>query len=256
MDTIIEPAPPGGAANTRGTQSARVSAPRRPVIVVVEDDESIRRFLHTGLRAHGYEVLEADSGALGLRLASARNPDLMILDLGLPDMDGVDVVQQLRHWYQAPVITLSARSDERDKVGTLEAGADDYMTKPFGLAELVARIQVALRRTAVAARQDADGKFTIGELSIDLHLRRVYRNGQQTHLTPKEYRLLETLIRHAGRVVTQRQLMTAVWGTEYEDKTHYLRIYMAALRNKLEADPARPRLFMTEPGTGYRLATE
>jgi two-component system KDP operon response regulator KdpE len=223
---------------------------------VVEDDQSIRHFLRTGLTAHGHDVLEADSGTLGLNLASARSPDLVILDLGLPDMDGVDVVGQLREWYTAPIIALSARIDERDKVSTLEAGADDYMTKPFGLAELVARIHVALRRSSLATRQDADGKFELGDLMVDLHRHRVYRSGNETHLTPKEFRLLATLIRHAGRVVTHRQLMTAVWGPGYENKTHYLRIYMAALRDKLEADPARPLLFITEPGSGYRLSTE
>jgi two-component system KDP operon response regulator KdpE len=227
----------------------------RALIVVVEDDQAIRHFLKTGLWAHGYEVLEADSGTLGLNLASARSPDLVILDLGLPDIDGVDVIKQLRGWSTAPIIALSARTDERDKVGTLEAGADDYMTKPFGLAELVARIQVALRRTIIAARQDADGKFAVAGLLVDLHRHRVYRDGKETHLTPKEFRLLATLIRHAGRVVTHRQLMTAVWGPEYENKTHYLRIYMAALREKLEADPARPTMLITEPGSGYRLST-
>lgn len=227
----------------------------RPLIILVEDDQAIRHFLKTGLWAHGYEVLEADTGTLGLNLASARNPALMILDLGLPDIDGVDVVKSMREWSNAPIIALSARTDERDKVATLEAGADDYMTKPFGLAELVARIQVALRRTAVAARQDAEGKFVVGDLVVDLNRHRVLRGGKETHLTPKEFRLLATLIRHAGRVVTHRQLMTAVWGPEYENKTHYLRIYMAALREKLEADPARPALFMTEPGFGYRLST-
>jgi two-component system KDP operon response regulator KdpE len=224
--------------------------------MVVEDDQSIRHFLKTGLWAHGYEVIEADSGTLGLNLASAHGPDLLILDLGLPDIEGVDVVRQLRNWSTAPIIALSARSDERGKVSTLEAGADDYMTKPFGLAELVARIQVALRRTAVTARQNADGKFSVGDISVDLHRHRVYRGGNETHLTPKEFRLFATLIRHAGRVVTHRQLMTAVWGPEYENKTHYLRIYMAALRAKLEPDPAQPRLLITEPGTGYRLSAQ
>jgi two-component system KDP operon response regulator KdpE len=227
----------------------------RPLIIVIEDDQAIRNFLSTGLWAHGYEVLEADTGTLGLNFASARNPDLVILDLGLPDIDGVGVVKQLRSWSTTPIIALSARTDERDKVTTLEAGADDYMTKPFGLAELVARIQVALRRTSTAARQNADGQFVIGNLAVDLQRHRVYRGGKETHLTPKEFRLLATLISHAGRVVTHRQLMTAVWGPTYENKTHYLRIYVAALREKLEADPARPALLITEPGFGYRLST-
>jgi two-component system KDP operon response regulator KdpE len=228
----------------------------RPLVVVVEDDPAIRHFLKTGLWAHGFDVIDAGTGALGLSLASARNPDLVILDLGLPDIDGVEIVKQLRHWSSVPVIALSARSFELDKVGMLEAGADDYMTKPFGLLELVTRIRVALRRIAVATRQSASGVFTLGALSVDLLRHRVYRDGALTHLTPIEFRLLSTLISHAGRVMTHRQLMTAVWGVAYTGKSHYLRIYMGALRQKLETDPTRPRLLMTEPGTGYRLATE
>jgi two-component system KDP operon response regulator KdpE len=247
---------PGKKDRRVAVKSERKGGAYRPVIIVVEDDQSLRNFLRTGLWAHGYDVVEADSGNLGLKLASARNPDLIILDLGLPDIDGVEVVAQIRQWSTAPVIALSARTEERDKVDTLEAGADDYITKPFGLAELVARIQAALRRTQMSARQIADGTFTVKDLVVDVHRRRVTRGGTETHLTPKEFRLLETLIRHAGRVVTHKQLMTAVWGPKYENKTHYLRIYMAALRDKLEADSARPELLITEPGSGYRLATD
>jgi two-component system KDP operon response regulator KdpE len=235
---------------------AGLAGAARPLVVVVEDDDAIRQFLKTGLHAHGFDVIDADTGALGLTLASARNPDLVILDLGLPDIDGVDVVKQLRHWSSVPVIALSARSYEPDKVNMLEAGADDYMTKPFGLIELVTRIRVALRRIASATRRNASGVFTLGALSVDLLRNRVYCGGKLTHLTRLEYRLLATLISHAGRVMTHRQLMTAVWGVGYVDKSHYLRIYMSTLRQKLEADPARPQFLITEPGTGYRLATE
>jgi len=230
--------------------------PARPLVVVVEDDQAIRQFLKTGLSAHGFDVLDADTGALGLRLVSARNPDLVILDLGLPDIDGVEVVKQLRDWSSVPVIALSARSFEPDKVTMLEAGADDYMTKPFGMIELVTRIRSALRRITYAGRRNASGIFTLGALSVDLLRKRVYSGGKPMHLTPIEYRLLATLVSHAGRVMTHRQLMTAVWGIAYADKSHYLRIYMSALRQKLEADPTRPQILMTEPGTGYRLATE
>jgi two-component system KDP operon response regulator KdpE len=235
---------------------ANLPVAARPLVVVVEDDAAIRQFLKTGLHAHGFDVVDADTGALGLSLASARNPDLVILDLGLPDIDGVDVVKQLRHWSSVPVIALSARSHEPDKVDMLEAGADDYMTKPFGLIELVTRIRVALRRIASATRRNASGVFTLGALNVDLLRNRVYRGGELTYLTRLEYRLLTTLISHAGRVMTHRQLMTAVWGIGHVDKSHYLRIYMGTLRRKLEADPARPQFLITEPGTGYRLATE
>jgi two-component system KDP operon response regulator KdpE len=228
----------------------------RPLVVVVEDDHSIRNFLKTGLRAHGFDVIDADTGTLGLRLASSRNPDLVILDLGLPDIDGLEVVKHLRLWSQVPVIALSAWTSEPDKVSMLEAGADDYMVKPFGLLELVTRIRVALRRIASRTRGSASDVFNLGGLSVDLLRRRVTFNGKPTHLTPIEYRLLSTLISHCGCVTTHRQLMTAVWGVEYVNKNHYLRIYMSALRHKLETDPARPQLLLTEPGAGYRLATE
>jgi len=228
----------------------------KPVIVAIEDDPQIRRFLRTGLQAHGFEVHEADNGKLGLIEAATRKPDLVILDLGLPDMDGVDVVKQLREWTSMPVLVLSARAMESDKVAALDAGADDYLTKPFGLGELLARIRVALRHAQSGAPQDNQGVFAVGTLRVDLPHRRVSIDGGEVHLTPIEYRLLATLVKNAGKVLTHRQLLKEVWGPSHVEHTHYLRIYMACLRQKLEDDPARPRFLQTEAGVGYRLATE
>ena len=228
----------------------------KPVIVAIEDDPQIRRFLRTGLQAHGFEVHEADSGKLGLIEAATRKPDLVILDLGLPDMDGVEVVKQLREWTSMPVLVLSARAMESDKVAALDAGADDYLTKPFGLGELLARIRVALRHAQSGAPQDNQGVFAVGTLRVDLPHRRVSIDGAEVHLTPIEYRLLATLVKNAGKVLTHRQLLKEVWGPSHVEHTHYLRIYMACLRQKLEADPARPRFLQTEAGVGYRLAAE
>jgi two-component system KDP operon response regulator KdpE len=231
-----------------------VSEPKS-VIVAIEDDPQIRRFLRTGLESHGFQVHEADTGKLGLIEAANRKPDLVILDLGLPDMDGVDVVKRLREWSPMPLIVLSARTMETDKVAALDAGADDYLTKPFGLGELLARIRVALRH-ASASVQEKDGVFTVAGLKVDLPHRRVYRDGSEVHLTPIEYRLLTTLVRHAGKVLTHRQLLKEVWGPGHIERSHYLRIYMGALRHKLETDPARPRFLLTEAGVGYRLSAD
>jgi two-component system, OmpR family, KDP operon response regulator KdpE len=231
-----------------------VSEPKS-VIVAIEDDPQIRRFLRTGLESHGFQIHEADSGKLGLIEAANRKPDLVILDLGLPDMDGVEVVKRLREWSSIPLIVLSARTMETDKVAALDAGADDYLTKPFGLGELLARIRVALRH-ASATVQEKDGVFTVAGLKVDLPHRRVYRDGSEVHLTPIEYRLLTTLVRHAGKVLTHRQLLKEVWGPGYIERSHYLRIYMGALRHKLETDPARPRFLLTEAGVGYRLSAD
>ena len=228
----------------------------KPVVIVIEDDPQIRRFLRTGLQAHGFEVHEADCGKLGLIEAATRKPDLVILDLGLPDLDGVEVVRQLREWTSMPVLVLSARAMESDKVAALDAGADDYLTKPFGLGELLARIRVALRHAQSGAPQDKQGVFAVGSLRVDLAQRRVLIDGSEVHLTPIEYRLLATLVKNAGKVLTHRQLLKEVWGPSHVEHTHYLRIYMACLRNKLEADPARPRFLQTEAGVGYRLAAE
>ena len=222
----------------------------RPVVLVVEDEAAIRRFLRTSLEAQGFEVEEAPTGREALTLAANRRADAMILDLGLPDLDGVELMRSLRAWSAMPVIVLSARSQESDKIAALDAGADDYVVKPFATGELVARVKAALRR---AARPDeGQGPLHAGELAIDLEARRVRRAGAEVHLTPTEYRLLAALARHPGKVLTQRALLTEVWGPGYVERPHYLRIFMANLRRKLEADPARPRHLLTETGVGYR----
>ena len=232
-----------------------MSAGNATTLVVIEDDPQIRRFLRTGLSAEPFRIFEADTGKEGLVEAARRKPDLVILDLGLPDMDGVDVVTQLREWFTRPIIILSARTNEQDKIKALDAGADDYLTKPFGVGELQARIRVALRHGA----RDEDGTQTVfefGGIRVDLAARRVLRNGVDVHLTPIEYRLLVTLIRHAGKVCTHRQLLTEVWGPSHVEQGHYLRIYMAQLRHKLEPDPTNPRHLRTEVGVGYRLLAD
>jgi two-component system, OmpR family, KDP operon response regulator KdpE len=224
-------------------------------LVVIEDDPQIRRFLRTGLSAEPFRIFEADTGKQGLVEAATRKPDLIILDLGLPDLDGVEVVTRLREWYTRPIIILSARSNEQEKIKALDAGADDYLTKPFGIGELKARIRVALRRAA----RDADGvqtAFEFGDIRVDLAARRVLRGGRDVHLTPIEYRLLAALVRYAGKVCTHRQLLAEVWGPSHVEQGHYLRIYMAQLRHKLEADPTNPRHLCTEVGVGYRLLAE
>jgi len=227
-----------------------------PVIVVIEDDPQIRRFVRTGLTAHGFEVHEAATASAGLTAAGNRKADVVILDLGLPDMDGVEVVKRLRAWTALPVIVLSARVTETDKIEALDAGADDYLTKPFSLGELLARIRVALRHSNLGAPHHPDGVFTLPGLEVDLARRRVQVGEQEVHLTPIEYRLLSVLVRNAGKVLTHRQLLKEVWGPAHVEHHHYLRIYMANLRHKLEADPARPRFLLTETGVGYRLAPE
>jgi len=228
----------------------------RPVIVAIEDDPQIRRFLRTGLESHGFQIHEAETGALGLAEAASRRADLVILDLGLPDMDGIEVVRKIREWSALPVIVLSARATETDKVAALDAGADDYLTKPFGMSELLARIRVALRHAQGAAAQDNAGVFEVANLKVDLAHRRIHVEGKEVHLTPIEYRLLAAMVKHAGKVLTHRQLLKDVWGPAYVDRSHYLRVHMASLRHKLEADPARPRFLLTEAGVGYRLADE
>jgi two-component system, OmpR family, KDP operon response regulator KdpE len=198
-------------------------------------------------------VIEAGTGAEGLRHTAAHQPDAVILDLGLPDMDGMEIIRQIREWSRLPIIVLSARGQENDKVAALDAGADDYLTKPFGVGELLARLRVGLRHAAPIPDEPV---FTAGNLRLDLASRRVHVNGAEVRLTPLEYRLLATLVRHAGKVVTHRQLLKEVWGPDCVQETAYLRVYMGHLRHKIEADPARPRLLLTEPGVGYRLASE
>jgi two-component system KDP operon response regulator KdpE len=220
-------------------------------ILVVDDEPQVLRSLRSGLSARGYAIETATDGASALIAAADTAPDLIVLDLGLPDLDGVEVCRRLRDWSSLPIIVLSARERESDKIAALDAGADDYLTKPFGMGELLARVRAALRRTAVAVGEQP--VFRSGDLIIDLARRRVERGGHEIHLTPKEYDLLKHLARHAGKVITQRQLLQVVWGPEYGDEGHYLRVHMSALRRKLEPEPARPRYLITEPGVGYRL---
>lgn len=223
-------------------------------IIVIEDEAQIRRFLRTTLTAEGYLVVEAGTGKQGLIEAATRKPDLIVLDLGLPDLDGVEVIRELRGWSSVPVIILSARSQEGDKIAALDAGADDYLVKPFGVGELLARIRVALRHAVPAADGAAESMFTVAGLSVDLLHRKVTVDGAEVHLTPIEYRLLSVLVKHAGKVLTHHFLLKEVWGPNHVDRPHYLRIYMGMLRHKLEKDPARPRFLLTEVGVGYRLA--
>ena len=223
-----------------------------PVIVVIEDDPAIRLFLRTGLGAHGFKVFEADRGRQGVIEAGLRKPDLIILDLGLPDMDGVEVIKTIREWSAMPIIILSARSAEQHKIDALDAGADDYLTKPFGLGELLARLRVALRHSVSGPEQDQSGVFTSGVLKVDLLKRQVVVGDKEVHLTPIQYRLLSVLIKNAGKVLTHQYLLKEVWGPSYRDNSHYLRIYMSQLRQKLETDPTQPQYLLTESGVGYR----
>jgi two-component system KDP operon response regulator KdpE len=221
-------------------------------VLVVDDEPQVRRFLRLSLTAHGYRVLEAETGAAALVLAPAHVPDVVLLDLGLPDLDGVEVARRLRGWSAVPILVLSARGEELQKVSALDAGADDYLTKPFGFAELLARLRAALRR-ASRPGPGPESHFECGPLQMDLESRSVRLDGAEVHLTSIEYKLLATLVQHAGRVVTHRQLLESVWGPHGSRQTHYLRVYMTHLRHKLEPDPMRPRLFETEIGVGYRL---
>jgi two-component system KDP operon response regulator KdpE len=218
-------------------------------VLIVEDEPQLRRALGINLHAHRYEVVSVADGAGALRAAAASPPDLVILDLGLPDMDGVEVVHGLRGWTQVPIIVLSARDSQDDKVGALDAGADDYLTKPFGMNELLARIRAALRR----AQPDENAPvITTETFTIDLAAKRVTRADNEVRLTPTEWHLLEVLTRHPGKLVTGKQLLHEVWGPAHGVETNYLRVYMAQLRRKLESEPARPRHLITEPGIGYR----
>jgi two-component system, OmpR family, KDP operon response regulator KdpE len=227
-----------------------------PLVLVIEDEPQMQRFLRVSLRTHGYQVIEAATAREGLMHAAGYNPEVILLDLGLPDGDGLDVARTLRERTRTPIIVLSARGREQDKVAALDLGADDYLTKPFGLGELLARMRVALRHAGQPAGETAESSFVAGEVRVDLAARRVFRGEEEVHLTPTEYRLLASLIRHEGKVLTHRQLLESVWGANYAGQTHYLRVYMGQLRHKLERDPARPRLLITEPGVGYRLRVE
>lgn len=227
----------------------------RITILVIDDEAPIRRFLHSSLPDSEYRLLEAENGEQGIRLTATENPDIVLLDLGLPDVDGIEVARRLREWTEVPIIVLSARGREQDKVQALDAGADDYLTKPFGVKELLARIRVALRHSGRGKEPlhivlEADG------LKIDLAARQVFLDGLEVRLTPNEYKLLAALAKHPGMVLTHKQLLTEVWGPAYAEEAHYLRVYMGQLRHKIERDAAKPRFLRTEPGVGYRLIIE
>jgi two-component system KDP operon response regulator KdpE len=233
-----------------------------PIAVVIEDEPQIRRFVRAALEAEGWQVHEADTRQRGLTEAGTRKPDLLVLDLGLPDGDGIDLIRDVRSWSSVPIVVLSARSDEADKIAALDAGADDYLTKPFGVGELLARVRANVRRPRVASPDGTvaggagttdETLFRFGEVEVDRVARLVRRKGAEVHLTPIEYRLLLVLVNHAGRVLTHRQLLREVWGPSHADQSHYLRIYMGHLRQKLETDPAQPKHFLTETAVGYRL---
>jgi two-component system KDP operon response regulator KdpE len=223
-----------------------------PLVLVVEDEPQMRRFIRASMEAHGYRIAEASSGAEAIALATGRAPDVMLLDLGLPDSDGIDLTRRFREWSRVPIIVISARGREEDKVAALDAGADDYLTKPFSVNELLARVRVALRRASDGAEHN-DVVLEFGELRLDLARHEVTVAGRGVHLTPIEYKLLVLLARNAGRVLTHRQIIKEVWGTSYAGQSHHVRVHMAELRKKIERDAARPRWLITEVGVGYRL---
>ena len=225
-----------------------------PVVLLIEDEPQMRRFLRAALESHDYRLVEATTSRDGLAQATSRNPDIILLDLGLPDGDGLDLARRIREWSVTPIIVISARGREQDKVAALDAGADDYLTKPFGTDELLARLRVALRHAARTAT--AEPVFCVGDLRVDLAARRVFAGDAEIHLTPTEYKLLTALVRNAGKVVTHRHLLQDVWGPNAVEHTHYLRVYMTQLRHKIEQDPTRPRYLQTEAGVGYRLRAE
>jgi two-component system KDP operon response regulator KdpE len=223
------------------------------LVLVIEDEAPIRRFLKTALEGQGFKLLEAATGTQGLAMAASHNPDIILLDLGLPDMDGLTVIRAVRDWSRTPIIIISARGRDTDKVDGLDAGADDYLTKPFSLEELAARLRVAIRHLSQSAVGKDEPIFQTGNLKVDLAQRLVWLAGQELHLTPIEFKLLAALVRYSGKVITHKQLLKEVWGQAGEEQAHYLRNYIHLLRHKLEADPARPLYLRTEPGVGYRL---
>lgn len=223
-----------------------------PLVLVADDEQEMRRFLRASLASHGYRVVETESAAETITQAKAYNPDLVLLDLGLPDLDGLAVISKIREWCKAPVVVISARDREQDKIDALDLGADDYLTKPFGTGELLARMRVALRH-ANDGPAVTSPSIVVGELRLDVDSRRVFVKDREVHLTPIEYKLFTVLMKNAGKVLTHRQLLKDVWGPSHVDQTQYLRVYMVQLRHKLEEEPARPRYLLTEPGVGYRL---
>ncbi len=225
-----------------------------PTVLIIEDEPQMRRFLMASLESHAYQCVEAVTAREGVSQATGRNPDVILLDLGLPDLDGIELTRRLREWSHTPIIVISARGREQDKIAALDAGADDYLTKPFGVGELLARLRVALRHAA--SPEGGPSTFAVGDLKVDLAARLVFRRGQEVHLTPIEYKLLTALVRYAGKVVTHRQLLKEAWGPNAVEHAHYVRVYMTQLRHKLEDDPSRPRYLLTESGVGYRLKSE
>jgi two-component system KDP operon response regulator KdpE len=242
---------------TRGPEAGELGPAPNEVpsatVLVIEDEAPIRKFLRAGLEGEGYGLLESPNGRDGITQAATRSPDLVLLDLALPDVDGFQVVRRIREWSAMPIIVLSAHGRDADKVRALDAGADDYVTKPFSMPELLARLRVALRHRAIADASEAPSALDFGNVRVDFARRRVTSNGADVALTPTEYRLLALLARHPGRVLTREFLLREVWGRAFTNQHHYLRVYMAQLRHKLEADPARPRLLLTETGVGYRM---
>jgi two-component system KDP operon response regulator KdpE len=228
-----------------------VTEPRNKILIV-EDERPLRRLLRATLVSHGYAAIEAADAREAIAMATQHNPDLVLLDLGLPDRDGLEVTKEMREWSSAPIIVLSARGRESDKVEALDQGADDYLTKPFGMEELLARVRVALRRSSGRDPSESN-EIAVGPLKVDLASHEVRVRGELVHLTPIEFRLLVLLAKNAGRVMTHRQILHDVWGPQTENQTHYLRVYMTHLRRKLEVDPARPQLLLNEPGVGYRM---
>jgi two-component system KDP operon response regulator KdpE len=226
------------------------------LVLVVEDEPQMQRFLRASLTSHGFRMLEASTGASAVVEATTHNPDLVLLDLGLPDVDGIDLTRRLREWSRVPIIVISARGREEDKVEALDAGADDYLTKPFGVNELLARIRVAFRHAEQSSSDKPTPIIDIGGLHIDLDKREVLVDGREIHLTPIEYKLLILLAKNAGKVLTHRQILKEVWGPAYAGQSHYVRVRMAELRKKIETDAGRPKLFVTEPGVGYRIKAE
>jgi len=236
-----------------GVMAMKDNSVDKGLILLIEDEPQMQRLLRIVLQGHGFRLIEAQTGQEGLMQAATRLPDIILLDLGLPDIDGLEVTRRLREWSDVPLIVISAREQEQDKIKTLDAGADDYLTKPFGAGELMARIRVAMRHKAIQDAGQQESVFILDNLRVDLSQRQVFLSEKEVHLTPIEYKLLTVLVRNAGKVVTHSQLLKEVWGPPYLKETQYLRVYMAQLRHKLEADSARPRFLINEPGIGYRL---